>query len=81
MANRWGNNEMVRYFIFLGSKITADGDCSHEIKRLLLLGRNGEGKGNPLQHFGLENSLNRGAGQAIVHDITESDMTVQFSLF
>ena len=27
-------------FIFLGSKITADGDCSHEIKRLLLLGRN-----------------------------------------
>ena len=31
--------EMVRYFIFWGSKITADGDCSHEIKRLLLLGR------------------------------------------
>ena len=31
--------ERVRGFIFLGSKITADGDCSHEIKRLLLLGR------------------------------------------
>ena len=31
--------ETVRYFIFLGSKITADGDCSHEIKRRLLLGR------------------------------------------
>ena len=31
--------ETVRDFIFLGSKITADGDCSHEIKRLLLLGR------------------------------------------
>ena len=31
--------ETVRYFIFLGSKITADGDCSHEIKRCLLLGR------------------------------------------
>ena len=31
--------ERVRDFIFLGSKITADGDCSHEIKRLLLLGR------------------------------------------
>ena len=31
--------EIVRDFIFLGSKITADGDCSHEIKRLLLLGR------------------------------------------
>ena len=31
--------ETVRDFIFLGSKITADGDCSHEIKRFLLLGR------------------------------------------
>ena len=31
--------EAVRNFIFLGSKITADGDCSHEIKRHLLLGR------------------------------------------
>ena len=31
--------EMVSDFIFLGSKITADGDCSHEIKRRLLLGR------------------------------------------
>ena len=36
MANRWGNS--VRLY-FLGSKITADGDCSHEIKRPLLLGR------------------------------------------
>ena len=32
--------ETVTDFIFLGSKITADGDCSHEIKRHLLLGRN-----------------------------------------
>jgi len=31
--------ETVTGFIFLGSKITADGDCSHEMKRLLLLGR------------------------------------------
>ena len=31
--------ETVREFIFLGSKITADGDCSHEIKKRLLLGR------------------------------------------
>ena len=31
--------EIVRNFIFLGSKITANGDCSHEIKRCLLLGR------------------------------------------
>ena len=34
-----GTMETVRDFIFLGSKITADGDCSHEIKRPLLLGR------------------------------------------
>ena len=40
MANRWGKMKTVTDFIFLGSKITVDGDCSHEIKRLLLLGRN-----------------------------------------
>ena len=40
MANRWGNNEKVTEFIFLGSKITVDSDCSHEIKRHLFLGRN-----------------------------------------
>jgi len=34
-----GNVERVKDFIFLGSKITADGDCSHEIKRCLLLVR------------------------------------------
>ena len=34
-----GKMETVTDFIFLGSKITADGDCSHEIKRHLLLGR------------------------------------------
>ena len=34
------DGETVSDFIFLGSKITADGDCSHEIKRCLLLGRN-----------------------------------------
>ena len=34
-----GTMETVRDFIFLGSKISADGDCSHEIKRRLLLGR------------------------------------------
>jgi len=31
--------EIVRNFIFLGSKLTADGDCSHKIKRCLVLGR------------------------------------------
>ena len=39
MANRRGNAETVTDFIYLSSKITADGDCSHEIKRCLLLGR------------------------------------------
>ena len=39
MANRWGNSGNVAEFIFLGSKITADGDCSHEIKRCLLVAR------------------------------------------
>ena len=40
MGNRWGNSgNSVSAFIFLGSKITADGDCSHEMKRRLLLGR------------------------------------------
>ena len=39
MGNRWETVETVSDFIFLGSKITADGDCSHEIKRRLLLVR------------------------------------------
>ena len=37
MANKWGNK--VADFIFWGFKITADGDCNHEIKRCLPLGR------------------------------------------
>ena len=39
MANRWGNKGNSDRLIFLGSKITVDGDCSHEIKRHMLLGR------------------------------------------
>ena len=39
MANRWGKLKTVAAFIFLGSKITVDGDCRQEIKRHLLLGR------------------------------------------
>ena len=58
--------ETVTDFIFLGSKIPADGDYSHEIKRCFLLGRKvmtnldrilGEGNGNPLQYSCLENSM------------------------
>ena len=39
MTNIWKKVETVRDFIFLGSKITADGDCRQVIKRRLLLGR------------------------------------------
>ena len=39
MANRWGNSGNSVSLYFLGSKITIDGDCSHEIKRCLHLGR------------------------------------------
>ena len=39
MANRWGNSGNSERFYLGGSKITADGDCSHEIKRHVLLGR------------------------------------------
>ena len=39
MGNNGETVETVSDFIFLGSKITADGDCSHKIKRRLLLGR------------------------------------------
>ena len=39
MANRWGNSGNSVRLYFGGFKITADGDCSHEIKRHLLLGR------------------------------------------
>ena len=39
MGNRWGNSVNSGWLYFGGSKITADGDCSHEIKRCLLLGR------------------------------------------
>ena len=40
-ANRWGNNGNRDRLYFLELQITADGDCSHEIKRCLLLGRKG----------------------------------------
>ena len=39
MANRWGKMETMTDFIFLGSKVTADDDCIHEINRHFLLGR------------------------------------------
>ena len=72
MVNRWGNNGKNDRFYLGGSKITADGDCSHEIKRCLLLGRKvmtnlgsilGEGNGTPLQYCCPENPMDGGAGR------------------
>ena len=69
-GERWETMETVANFIWGGSKITADGDYSHEIKRQLLLGRKvmtnldsifGEGNGTPLQYSCLENPMGRGA--------------------
>ena len=61
-------------FIFGGSKITADGDCRHEIKRHLLLGRkvmtNLDSKLKE-RHY-LENLTNRGAWLATVHGVAKS---------
>ena len=68
-------------FIFRGSKITADGDCSHEIKRCLLLGKKvmtnldsifGEGNGTPLQYSCLENPMDGGVWWATVHGVAKS---------
>ena len=84
MADRWKTMETVTEFIFLGSKSTVDDDCSHEIKRHLLLGRKamtnldnilksrdtGKGNGNPLHYSCLEKSMDRGAWQTAVHGVT-----------
>ena len=73
--------ETVSDFIFWTSKITADGDHSHEIKRHLLLGRKvmtnldsilGEGNGTPLQCSCLENPRDGGAWWAAIYGVTQS---------
>ena len=73
--------ETVSDFLFLGFKITANGDCSHEIKRRLLLGMKvmtnldsilGEGNGTPLQCSCLENPRDGGAWWAAVYGVTQS---------
>ena len=85
--------ETVSDFIFLDSKITADGDCSHEIKKCLLLGKKvmtnldsilGEGNGTPLQYSCLESPMDGGAWKAAVHEVDEgrtrlSDLTFTFN--
>ena len=81
MANRWETVETVRDFVLGGSKITEDGDCSHEIKRGLLLGRKvmtnldtifGEGNGTPLQCSCLENPRDEGTWWAAVYGVAQS---------
>ena len=73
--------ETVMVFILLGSKITVDSDCSHEIKRCCLLGRKlmtnldsifREGNGTPLQSSCLENPMDRGTWWAAVHEVAKS---------
>ena len=73
--------ETVTDFIFLDTKITADGDFSHEIKRCLFLGRKTmtnldsifeDGNGNPLQYSCLENPKDRRAWYAAVPGVTKS---------
>ena len=49
MGNRWGDSGNSVRLYFLGSKITADGDCSHKIKRHLLLGK--KSYDQPRQHI------------------------------
>ena len=49
--------EAVTDFIFLGSKITADGDCSHEIKRCLLLGRKAMTNLDSILHYFADKGL------------------------
>ena len=52
-----GKVETVTDFIFLGSKITADSDCSHEIKRCLLLGRKAMTKTLLCQHRSIQSKI------------------------
>ena len=70
-----GKLETISDFIFGGSKITADGDCSHEIKRGLLFGRKvmtNQGNGSPLQYSCPENPMDGGARWAAVHGVAKS---------
>ena len=90
MVNRWGNSGNSGRLYFLGSKITADGDCSQEIKRCLLLERKvmtnldsifGEGNGTPRQYSCLENPMDGGAWWAAVHEVGKTErLYLHFSL-
>ena len=60
--------EIVADFIFLGSKIIADGNCSHEIKRRLLLGRKVMNNIDSI----LKNRMDREAWRAAIHGVSKS---------
>ena len=70
MANRWEAMETVKDFIFLGSKITADDNCSHEIKRELLLERKAMINLNSIlknrHHFADKGPYNQSYGFSVV---------------
>ena len=79
-ANIWGNSGNSERLYFWGLQITADFDCSHEIKRGLLLGRKvmtnldnilEEGNGNSLQYSPLQSPMDGGAWWAAVHGVTQ----------
>ena len=79
MEKQWKQCQTL-FFVWF-SKIIADGDCSHVIKRCLPLGRKvmtnldrifREGNGNPLQYSCLENPVDRGSWWAAVYRVTQS---------
>ena len=74
------DGETVSDFIFWGSKIPADGYCSHEIKRHLLLGSR-EGNGTPLQYSCLEYPMDGGAWKAAVHGAAEGQIRLSYFTF
>ena len=82
--------ETVADSILGGPKITADGDCSHEIKRCLLLwsklmtnldGIFGEGNGTPLHYSCLESPMDEGACWAAVHGVAKSQTWLSDFIF
>ena len=92
MEKQWRNkSKKINRFIFLGSKITADGDCSHEVKGHLLFGRKvmtnldsifQRRRWHPTLYSCLENPMDGGAWWATVHGVAKSQTRLtSLSLF